>query len=170
MRSVSLAPSLAVAVVNDNAARPEPAAFELLIRVCAAGVITTEVAWYPTSHRKNGEIRTGAVLGHEFSGVVEAVGEGVGDLEVGREVFGMNDWFSDGALADYCTAPYYAVAPKPSRLTISKRRRCRSALSPPGKVSSIARNCSPASVFWCMAARERWEPSPSNSRASVART
>src|SRR5581483_11775805 len=117
MRSVSLAPSLAVAVVNDNAARPEPAAFELLIRVCAAGVITTEVAWYPTSHRKNGEIRTGAVLGHEFSGVVEAVGEGVGYLEVGREVFGMNDWFSDGALADYCTAPYYAVAPKPSRLS-----------------------------------------------------
>src|SRR5215471_3915523 len=117
MRSVSLARSTSAAVVNDNAAKPEPEAFELLIRVYAAGVITTEVAWYPTSHRKNGEIRTGAVLGHEFSGVVEAVGEGVGDLEIGREVFGMNDWFADGAMADYCTAPYYAVATKPSRLS-----------------------------------------------------
>jgi NADPH:quinone reductase-like Zn-dependent oxidoreductase len=56
------------------------------------------------------------VPGHEFSGVVAAVGEGVGCLEVGREVFGMNDWYSDGALAEYCTAPFFAVAPRPASL------------------------------------------------------
>jgi NADPH:quinone reductase-like Zn-dependent oxidoreductase len=57
------------------------------------------------------------VLGHEFSGVVAAIGDGVGCLEIGREVFGMNDWFADGAMADYCVAPFFAVAPKPRCLS-----------------------------------------------------
>ncbi len=88
-----------------------------MIRVCAAGVISTELTWYPTSHRKNGEARRRAVPSHEFSGVVVAAGEGVGSLEIGRHVFGMNDWYSEGAMADYCVAPFFAVAPKPRRLT-----------------------------------------------------
>ena len=28
---------------------------EVLVRVFAAGVTPTELSWYPTSHRKNGE-------------------------------------------------------------------------------------------------------------------
>lgn len=117
MRTVSLnEPNQAPALV-EGAVQPQPGKGELLIRVFAAGVIPTEVEWYPTLHRKSGEPRTGAVLGHEFSGVVEALGEDVGGLEMGRQVFGMNDWFSDGAMADYCTAPFYAVAPKPARLS-----------------------------------------------------
>jgi NADPH:quinone reductase-like Zn-dependent oxidoreductase len=36
---------------------------------------------------------------------------------IGREVFGMNDWFANGATADYCTAPSASVVSKPSRLT-----------------------------------------------------
>ena len=52
-----------------------------------------------------------------FPGVVAAVGDGVGCLEVGREVFGMNDWYSDGALAEYCIAPFFAVAPRPASLS-----------------------------------------------------
>ena len=53
---------------------------------------------------------------HEFSGTVTAVGEDVGSLEVGHEVFGLNDWYADGALAEYCTAPFFAVTEKPVRL------------------------------------------------------
>jgi D-arabinose 1-dehydrogenase-like Zn-dependent alcohol dehydrogenase len=33
--------------------------------------------------------RAGAIPGHEFSGMVAAIGEDVGSLELGREVFGM---------------------------------------------------------------------------------
>jgi NADPH:quinone reductase-like Zn-dependent oxidoreductase len=77
----------------------------------------TELSWYPTTHDQAGGKRTGAVPGHEFSGVVEAAGEDVGRLEIGREVFGMNDWFADGAMADFCVAPFFAVAPKPQRLS-----------------------------------------------------
>ncbi len=105
------------ALVEENSPCPRPGPGELLIRVCAAGVTPTELRWYPTLHTKTGEKRTGAVPGHEFSGVVEGVGEDVGSLEIGQEVYGMNDWFADGAVAEYCTTPFPAVAPKPSRLT-----------------------------------------------------
>ena len=117
MRSVSLAESNQAPVVKENAVPPQPGRGELLIRVCAAAVMPTEIFWYPTTHRKNGEKRTGAIPGHEFAGVVTAIGEDVGSLEIGREVFGMNDWFSDGAMAEYCVAPFFAVAPKPPRLS-----------------------------------------------------
>ena len=87
---------------------PQPGNAELVIRVCAAGVTPTELGWYPTSHDKAGQKRTGAIPGHEFSGIVVGAGD---------EVFGMNDWFSDGATAEYCLAPVSSVAPKPRSLT-----------------------------------------------------
>jgi NADPH:quinone reductase-like Zn-dependent oxidoreductase len=92
--------------------RPQPGPTELLIRVCAAGVTKTELQWYPTLHTKTGEKRVGAIPCHEFSGVVDA-----GDAATGREVFGMNDWFADGALAEYCVAPSASVVSKPSVLS-----------------------------------------------------
>jgi NADPH:quinone reductase-like Zn-dependent oxidoreductase len=104
-------------VVENEAPQPRPGRGELLIRVRAAGVMLTEPSWYPTTHDKTGATRSGAVLSHEFSGVVEAIGEDVGALEIGREVYGMNDWYCNGAMADYCVAPFFAVAPKPESLT-----------------------------------------------------
>lgn len=104
-------------LVQDSAARPEPGAGELLIRVSAAGVTPTELGWYPTLHTRTGEPRAGAIPAHEFSGAIAEVGHDVGLLEVGREVYGMNDWFSQGALAEYCIAPFFAVAPKPAVLS-----------------------------------------------------
>src|SRR5262249_13484944 len=83
---------------------PQPAARpgEVLIRVRAAGVTPTELQWYPTSYTKTGEPRTGAIPGHEFSGVIAAVGEAAAGFDEGDEVFGLNDWFADGASAEYC--------------------------------------------------------------------
>ena len=107
-------------LAEGSAPRPQPGEGELLIRVYAAGVTTTELLWYPTSHKKGGETRLRAVPGHEFSGVIEEVGAGVGSLEIGQEVYGMNDWFSDGAMAEYCIAPFASVAPKPARLSHSE--------------------------------------------------
>lgn len=118
MRIIRLAGSAQTpALIEDAAPEPRPGQGELLIRVCAAGVILAELSWYPTSHRKTGAPRTGAVPSHEFSGVVAAVGQDVGPLEIGHEVFGMNDWYSNGAMAEYCVAPYFALAPKPGCLT-----------------------------------------------------
>src|SRR3954452_22211695 len=80
---------------------PQPGPGELLVRVHAAGVTPTELLWYPTTHKKSGEPRSQAVPGHEFSGTIAGVGAGVEPrFEVGQEVFGMNDWFADGATAE----------------------------------------------------------------------
>lgn len=101
----------------DEVPKPQPGRNEVLVRLCAAGVTPTELDWYPTTHDKTGGTREGAVPVHEFSGVIEQPGEGIDTLETGREVMGMNDWFSDGALAEYCVAPFQSVVPKPGKLS-----------------------------------------------------
>uniref|UniRef100_Q01YN8 Alcohol dehydrogenase, zinc-binding domain protein n=1 Tax=Solibacter usitatus (strain Ellin6076) TaxID=234267 RepID=Q01YN8_SOLUE len=98
-------------LVEGRAPMPVPGEGELLIRVLAAGITTTELGWYPTTHTKSGETRKGAVPTHEFSGVI------ADGPEKGHPVFGMNDWYAEGALAEYCTAPVASVAAKPQRLT-----------------------------------------------------
>jgi NADPH:quinone reductase-like Zn-dependent oxidoreductase len=80
-------------------------------------VTPTELAWYPTTHTKDGGVRANAVPGHEFSGVIETLGTGVIEFSVGDEVYGMNDWFADGATAEFCLAQPQTVALKPKSLT-----------------------------------------------------
>jgi len=104
-------------LVEENVPQPQPGRGELLVQIYAAGVTSKELLWYPTTHNKNGGRRSRAVPGHEFSGVIASVGEDVVGFDIGQEVFGMNDWFSDGAMAEYCIAQPSSVAQKPSRLT-----------------------------------------------------
>src|SRR5262249_60171969 len=52
--------------------------------------------------------------GHEFSGEVAALGEGVTAVGVGEAVYGMNDWFIDGAQAEFCLARPEDIARKPA--------------------------------------------------------
>lgn len=103
-------------LVEKNVPQPAPANDEFLIRVRAAGITPTELQWYPTTHSKEGESRTG-IPSHEFSGVVAGLGGQVTDFRPGQEVYGMNDWFADGALAEYCITKAAWVAEKPSSLT-----------------------------------------------------
>lgn len=105
------------ALANAEIPRPVPGKGEILIEVFAAGVTPTELLWYPTSHNKDGGVRTHAIPGHEFSGVVAQLGEGVDGFAAGEEVFGMNDWFADGATAEYCITVPLSIARKPSVLT-----------------------------------------------------
>jgi len=97
--------------------RPEPGEGELLVRVRAAGVTPTELLWYPTTHAKDGTPRKGAVPGHEFSGVVVGLGKHTIGFDVGQDVYGMNDWFADGATAEFCVTQPQSIAPKPVTLT-----------------------------------------------------
>ncbi|HEY4051454.1 MAG TPA: NADP-dependent oxidoreductase, partial [Acidobacteriaceae bacterium] len=97
--------------------QPQPGKDEVLVRVYAAGVTPTELLWYPTTHTKSGAPRHNAIPGHEFSGVIAAVGEQVGGFTVGQAVYGMNDWFAEGATAEYCITNPESIAPKPAGLT-----------------------------------------------------
>jgi NADPH:quinone reductase-like Zn-dependent oxidoreductase len=105
----------APALIAATASVPQPRPGEMLIHIQAAGVTPTELRWYPTTHTPDGGKRTGAIPGHEFSGIVEAVGRDVDPGLVGREVFGLNDWFADGATAEYCVAQPSGIALKPHR-------------------------------------------------------
>lgn len=116
MKAYSLNDS-ASALVEREIPVPTVGANDLLVRVHAAGVTPTEIAWYPTTHTPAGAARRDAVPGHEFSGVVAAVGAEVKGFQVGDEVYGMNDWFAEGATAEYCLTQPANVAAKPLRLS-----------------------------------------------------
>jgi NADPH:quinone reductase-like Zn-dependent oxidoreductase len=100
------------ALVESEVPDPVPQPGEVLVRIHAAGVTPTELGWYPSTHTKSGERRTGPVPLHEFSGEIAALGDGVTGLSIGDEIYGMNDWFADGALAEYCITQPDAIAPK----------------------------------------------------------
>jgi NADPH:quinone reductase-like Zn-dependent oxidoreductase len=107
----------ALKLVSGDRPVPTPASEQLLIRVAAAGVTPTELLWYPTTHTQQGGVRDQAIPGHEFSGVVAAVGQDVHRFAVGDEIYGMNDWFADGATAEFCLAVSSGIARKPSKLS-----------------------------------------------------
>jgi NADPH:quinone reductase-like Zn-dependent oxidoreductase len=97
--------------------RSNPKKGEVVICVHATAITPTELQWFPTFNLQSGESRPfPIVLGHEFSGVVESVGPDVSEVTAGEEVYGVNDWFTNGAQAEYCVAPANALARKPVSL------------------------------------------------------
>jgi NADPH:quinone reductase-like Zn-dependent oxidoreductase len=103
------------AFTYEEAPQPYPGEGEVLVRVHAAGVMHTELGWDQTWTTPTGEPRPWPViLGHEFSGEIAALGAGVKDVGVGDLVYGLNDWSSNGAYAEYCAAPVDDLAPKPA--------------------------------------------------------
>jgi len=105
------------ALVYEEAPQPHPHAGEVLVRVHAAAVTPTELLWVPTWTTRTGADRPfPIILGHEFSGVIAALGAGVTEWAAGDPVYGLNDWFADGAQAEYCVAPAAPLAPKPRSL------------------------------------------------------
>jgi len=99
----------------EDAPAPRPGPGEVLVRVRAAAVTPTELLWVPTWATRDGAPRPLPVIpGHEFSGEVAALGECVTVLGVGEAVYGINDWFADGAQAEFCLARPAGVARKPA--------------------------------------------------------
>jgi len=105
------------AFVYEETPQPRPGEGEVLVRVHAAGVIHTELSWVPTWTTQTGEPRPFPVIpGHEFSGEIAALGTAVRDVNVGDLVYGLNDWYHDGAQAEYCVARVTDLAHKPSSI------------------------------------------------------
>jgi NADPH:quinone reductase-like Zn-dependent oxidoreductase len=107
----------AESLVSGEIPKPSPKAGEVLIKVYATAVMPTELHWVPTFQKQSGEPRAfPIVLSHEFSGVVELSGANVSAVSVGEEVFGINDWFINGAQAEYCVVAGTALSRKPKSL------------------------------------------------------
>ncbi len=98
---------------------PEPRAGEgeVLVAVQATAITPTEFDWAPTwKTATQGPRPFPIILSHEFSGVVAALGPQVTEFAAGDAVYGLNDWFCNGAQAEYCVAPAADLAPKPLSL------------------------------------------------------
>jgi NADPH:quinone reductase-like Zn-dependent oxidoreductase len=111
-------------VVTDQAAgtagmklveRPEPQASinDVVVQVYAAGFVNTELAWPSTWADRLDRDRTPSIPGHELAGVVTALGYGATGLSIGQRVFGLTDWYRDGALAEYAAVEARNLAPLP---------------------------------------------------------
>lgn len=86
---------------------PEPQPGELLVRVAAGSLNGVDAFVGSGAGQGMVEHRFPLVLGKDFAGVVEAVGDGVTGYAVGDEVFGTvtKPYFGGGSLGEYVTVP-----------------------------------------------------------------
>ncbi|WP_196809022.1 NADP-dependent oxidoreductase [Conexibacter woesei] len=101
---------------EDRAPVPPTTTGDVLIAVHAASFTPGELDWPSTWVDRSGHDRRPVVPCHEVSGVVEALGFGAAGLCVGDEVYGLTDWYRDGAAADYVAVEARNVARKPASL------------------------------------------------------
>lgn len=92
---------------------PQPAINDVVVQIYAAGFVTTELEWPSTWTDRAARNRTPTIPGHELAGIVTAFGYGTTGLSLGQRVFGLADWYRDGALAEYVTMEVRNLAPLP---------------------------------------------------------
>jgi NADPH:quinone reductase-like Zn-dependent oxidoreductase len=95
---------------------PSPGIGDVLLQVAGASFTPTELDWPSTWVDRAGRDRTPAVPGHEVSGTVVTLGYGTTGLAVGDEVFGLTDWYRDGAAAEYVAVEARNLARKPASI------------------------------------------------------
>jgi NADPH2:quinone reductase len=100
--------------------KPEPKTGEVLVKIAASSVNTVD-----TMIRKMGQElplspETPSILGMDFAGTVEAIGDDVDGYSVGDEVYGCAGGLADlpGTLAEYISADAALIAHKPKNLSM----------------------------------------------------
>ncbi len=110
--------------------KPTPKPHEILVKVYATSVTAGDVrlrasdfpllVWLPVRLMFGLFRPKKQILGHEWSGVIERVGDKVSKFRVGDEVFGTTSMLTTGAYAEYMCIPEYwnqgVVLKKPKRL------------------------------------------------------
>ncbi len=125
--------------------RPEAGPGEVLVRVAGT-----------TFNQVDATIRAGYlaevfpvdlphVPGIDVSGTVVAVGEGVPDDLVGRDIVAFLPMTGPGASAEYAIVPAELIAPAPKTIALRMPRRWPRAGSPPGRRSSSMPTFAPGS-------------------------
>jgi NADPH:quinone reductase-like Zn-dependent oxidoreductase len=120
MRAVTL-DSVPASPAVTEVDTPRPGAGELLVKVAASSVNGFDIATAAGYLQGMMEHRFPLVVGKDFAGTVEALGEGVDGFAVGDAVFGVvaKQFLGTGTLAQYVTVPTAAgVAPIPADLKV----------------------------------------------------
>ena len=94
---------------------PSPGPGQVVVDVFAASVNGAD--WKVRANHYGGPAPFPLILGRDFSGVVSALGEGVTDLRVGDEVFGVLETGREGAYAEKIAIPAAIVAKKPAAMS-----------------------------------------------------
>jgi NADPH:quinone reductase-like Zn-dependent oxidoreductase len=81
----------------EEAPVPEPGTGDVLVRVHAASFTPTELTWASTWVDRLAHDRRPVIPGHEVSGTVESLGFGTTGFAVRDAVYGLTDWYRDGA-------------------------------------------------------------------------
>ena len=101
----------------EQAADPIPGIGDVLVQVHAASFTPTEMDWPSMWTDRAGKDRRPVIPAHEVSGVVMALGYGTTGAAIGDAVYGLTDWYRDGAAAEYIAVEARNLAPKPAALS-----------------------------------------------------
>jgi NADPH:quinone reductase-like Zn-dependent oxidoreductase len=104
------------ALVFEDAPIPEIGPDDVQVRVRGAGITPTEFTWNSTFTTKDNRARLPIIPAFETSGVVEKVQHGGSGLSEGDAVYGLLDFWRDGAAAEYVAARALDMALKPEFL------------------------------------------------------
>ena len=98
----------------DEVPKPQPGPGEVVVRINAAGV----GPWDAMIRRGESVLPQPLplTLGSDLSGVVDSIGVGVEEFNVGDELFGVTNERFTGAYAEYAVAKATMLAPKPKIL------------------------------------------------------
>jgi alcohol dehydrogenase len=109
-----------VVEINQNTPAPnDPSAGKVLVRIKAAGVNPVDWKIREGYMQQMMPLRFPSILGMDFSGVIERVGEGVSGLKQGDEVYGDAAVIrgGSGAFAEMVLANADSIAHKPNTLS-----------------------------------------------------
>ncbi|MFZ0388627.1 MAG: NADP-dependent oxidoreductase [Solirubrobacteraceae bacterium] len=100
-------------LVCESAPTPELGTGDALVDVHAASYTPGELQWPSTWIDRSGHDRTPVIPCHELSGVVTGLGFGATGVSVGDEVYGLTDWYRDGAAAELIAVEARNLALRP---------------------------------------------------------
>ncbi len=100
--------------------KPAAKAGQVLVKIAASSVNTVDTMIRNMGKDLPLSPETPAILGMDFAGTVESVGEGVNGFAVGDEVYGCVGGLADlqGTLAEYIAADSKLIAHKPKNLSM----------------------------------------------------
>ena len=107
-------------LVYGETPRPPLAIDDALVRVHAASITPTELRWPSTWEDRAGRSRLPVIPSHEVAGVVTALGYGTTRVAEGAAVYGLTDWYRNGAAAEYIAVEARDLAPMPTSLTFAE--------------------------------------------------
>ena len=101
-------------------AKPEVKPGHVLVKIAATSVNTVDTMIREMGRELPISPEPPAILGMDFAGTVEAVGEGISEYAVGDEVYGCAGGLGDlpGTLAEYMVADARLIARKPKTLSM----------------------------------------------------